>query len=79
VPEIIRYYLDPEPIVPNVPTSRCMESEALRYVLEHMQELVVKPANESGGYGMLVGPASTQGERERMAAMVKQDPRNYIA
>jgi uncharacterized circularly permuted ATP-grasp superfamily protein len=79
VPEIIRYYLDEEPIVPNVPTYRCMEPETMRYVLEHMAELVVKPANESGGYGMLVGPASTQTERDRMAAAVKKDPRNYIA
>ncbi|MBK1703586.1 circularly permuted type 2 ATP-grasp protein [Halochromatium glycolicum] len=79
VPEIIRYYLDEEPIVPNVPTYRCMEPDAMQYVLEHMAELVVKPANESGGYGMLVGPASTQAERDRMAAAVKRDPRNYIA
>jgi uncharacterized circularly permuted ATP-grasp superfamily protein len=79
VPEIIKYYLDQEPIVPNVPTYRCMEPDALQYVLEHMEELVVKPANESGGYGMLVGPASTQAERDRMAAAIKKDPRNYIA
>jgi uncharacterized circularly permuted ATP-grasp superfamily protein len=79
VPEIIKYYLDQEPIVPNVPTYRCMEPDALQYVLEHMAELVVKPANESGGYGMLVGPASTQAERDRMAAAIKKDPRNYIA
>lgn len=79
VPEIIKYYLDQEPIVPNVPTYRCMEPEALQYVLEHMEELVVKPANESGGYGMLVGPASSQAERDRMAAAIKKDPRNYIA
>jgi len=62
-----------------VPTYRCMEPDALNYVLEHMDELVIKPANESGGYGMLVGPASTQAERERFAAAVKKDPRNYIA
>ena len=79
VPEIIKYYLDQDPIIPNVPTYRCMEPDALNYVLEHMDELVIKPANESGGYGMLVGPASTQAERERFAAAVKKDPRNYIA
>jgi uncharacterized circularly permuted ATP-grasp superfamily protein len=79
VPEIIQYYLDAEPIIPNVPTYRCMEPEALAYTLEHMAELVVKPANESGGYGMLVGPASTKGEREAFAEVVKKDPRNYIA
>jgi len=56
-----------------------MEPDALTYVLEHMAELVVKPANESGGYGMLVGPASTQAERDKFAAVIKKDPRNYIA
>jgi hypothetical protein len=79
VPEIIKYYLDQDPIIPNVPTYRCMEPDALAYVLEHIAELVVKPANESGGYGMLVGPASTQAERDKFAQLVKKDPRNYIA
>lgn len=79
VPDIIRYYLDQEPMVPNVPTWRCMDSESLDYVLEHLHELVVKPANESGGYGILVGPASTRSEREEFALLIKADPRNYIA
>ncbi len=79
VPEIIQYYLDAEPIIPNVPTFRCMEPDALAYTLEHMEEMVVKPANESGGYGMLVGPASTKAERDRFAGLIKKDPRNYIA
>jgi uncharacterized circularly permuted ATP-grasp superfamily protein len=79
VPEIIRYYLDQDPIIPNVPTYRCMEPDALAYVLDHMEDLVVKPANESGGYGMLVGPASTKAERETFAGLVQKDPRNYIA
>jgi uncharacterized circularly permuted ATP-grasp superfamily protein len=79
VPEIIRYYLDADPIIPNVPTYRCMEPEALVYTLANLDKLVVKPANESGGYGMLVGPASTQAERDRFAVLIKQDPRNYIA
>jgi uncharacterized circularly permuted ATP-grasp superfamily protein len=79
VPEIIKYYLDQEPVIPNVPTYRCMEPDALAYVLEHIAELVVKPANESGGYGMLVGPASTQTERNRFIGLIKKDPRNYIA
>jgi uncharacterized circularly permuted ATP-grasp superfamily protein len=56
-----------------------MEPEALVYTLEHMEQLVVKPANESGGYGMLVGPASTKAERERFAEVIQKDPRNYIA
>jgi uncharacterized circularly permuted ATP-grasp superfamily protein len=79
VPDIIRYYLDQEPIVPNVPTWRCMDKESRDYVLEHLKELVVKPANESGGYGMLVGPASTKAERDEFAKLIKANPRNYIA
>ena len=79
VPDIIRYYLDQEPLVPNVPTWRCMDPDSLKYVLEHLAELVVKPANESGGYGMLVGPASTRAEREEFAKLIQADPRNYIA
>ncbi|NCA71553.1 MAG: circularly permuted type 2 ATP-grasp protein [Sphingobacteriia bacterium] len=79
VPDLIRYYLDAEPIIPNVPTYRCMEADALAYTLEHMESLVVKPANESGGYGMLIGPASTKAEREQCAERIKRDPRNYIA
>lgn len=79
VPEIIKYYLDEEAIVPNVPTWRCMDDDSLKYVLEHIAELVVKPANESGGYGMLVGPASTRAEREAFKKLIKADPRNYIA
>jgi uncharacterized circularly permuted ATP-grasp superfamily protein len=79
VPEIIKYYLDAEPIVPNVPTYRCMDPESLQYVLAHLGELVVKPANESGGYGMLVGPASSARERAQFAKLIKADPRNYIA
>jgi uncharacterized circularly permuted ATP-grasp superfamily protein len=79
VPEIIKYYLGEDAIVPNVPTWRCMDEDSLKYVLEHLDELVVKPANESGGYGMLVGPASTRAEREEFARLIKADPRNYIA
>ncbi len=60
VPEIIKYYLDEEPILPNVPTYRCMDKNERDYVLDHLHELVVKPANESGGYGMLIGPMSTK-------------------
>jgi uncharacterized circularly permuted ATP-grasp superfamily protein len=79
VPEIIKYYLDQEPLVPNVPTWRCMDADSLSYVLDHLHELVVKPANESGGYGILVGPASTRKEREEFARLIKAQPRNYIA
>ena len=79
VPDIIRYYLDQDALVPNVPTWRCMDPDSLTYVLENLAELVVKPANESGGYGMLVGPASTRAEREEFARRIQADPRNYIA
>lgn len=79
VPDIIRYYLDQEPLVHNVETWRCMEPDSLKYVLEHLHELVVKPANESGGYGMIVGPASTRAERDEFAKQIQADPRNYIA
>jgi uncharacterized circularly permuted ATP-grasp superfamily protein len=79
VPEMIRYYLSEEIIVPNVPTYLCMKDDECKYVLEHLDELVVKPANESGGYGMLVGPHSTKAEREKFMELIKADPRNYIA
>ncbi|MET0122045.1 MAG: circularly permuted type 2 ATP-grasp protein, partial [Candidatus Thiodiazotropha sp. 6PLUC9] len=79
VPDIIRYYLDQEPIVPNVPTWRCMDKDSCEYVLEHLKELVVKPANESGGYGLLIGPASTKQERQTFRKLIKANPRNYIA
>lgn len=79
VPEIIRYYLDEEPLIANVPTYKCSEPEDLKYVLAHINELVIKPANESGGYGMLIGPRSTKKEQAEFARLIKADPRNYIA
>jgi uncharacterized circularly permuted ATP-grasp superfamily protein len=79
VPEIIRYYLNEEPGIPNVPTYRCMYPEEREYVLAHIEELVVKPANESGGYGMLIGPRSTKAERKEFARLIQRNPRNYIA
>jgi uncharacterized circularly permuted ATP-grasp superfamily protein len=79
VPEMIRYYLDQDPILPNVPTWLCERDDERTYVLEHLEELVVKPANESGGYGMLVGPHSTQDERRTFAKLIADNPRNYIA
>ncbi|MBT8443327.1 MAG: circularly permuted type 2 ATP-grasp protein, partial [Gammaproteobacteria bacterium] len=79
VPDMIRYYLDEEPILPNVPTHLCSDPEQLDYVLSHLDELVVKPANESGGYGMLVGPHASAAERDAFRARLKADPRNYIA
>ena len=79
VEKIIRYYLDQEAIIPNVPTYACFDEGQRRYVLEHLDELVVKAANESGGYGMLVGPHASQEERNRFAELIQKDPRNYIA
>ena len=79
VPEIIKYYLDEEVILPNVPTYRCMYEDEQEYVLKNLEQLVVKPANESGGYGMMIGPASSKKEREKFAQLIKADPRNYIA
>ncbi|HBA64594.1 MAG: hypothetical protein CVV06_18535 [Gammaproteobacteria bacterium HGW-Gammaproteobacteria-10] len=79
VPEMIRYYLNEEPILPNVETYLCSHSEHLDYVLAHLAELVVKPANESGGYGMLVGPHSTAKEVEAFRKVILKNPRNYIA
>lgn len=79
VPEIIRYYLDQEPLLPNVPTYRCIDPAECDYVLANLAKLVVKPANESGGYGMLIGPRASREEIETFARLVRQDPRNYIA
>lgn len=79
VPEMIRYYLNEEPILPNVPTFVCQRPDDRAYVLEHLPELVVKAANEAGGYGMLIGPASTKDEQAEFARRIQADPRNYIA
>jgi uncharacterized circularly permuted ATP-grasp superfamily protein len=79
VPRIVKYYLGEDIILPNVPTYICAEVGDRKYVLEHLEQLVVKAANESGGYGMLVGPHSTREERVQFAEMVKANPRNYIA
>ena len=79
VPDIIRYYLDEDPMVSNVPTYRCVDNKSLKHVLANLDKLVVKAANESGGYGMLVGPFSTKAERARFADLIKANPRNYIA
>jgi uncharacterized circularly permuted ATP-grasp superfamily protein len=79
VPDIIRYYLGEEPLIGNVPTFKCVHREDRQFVLEHIAELVVKPANESGGYGMLIGPHATVKEREHFRKLVRKDPRNYVA
>ncbi|HET7770172.1 MAG TPA: circularly permuted type 2 ATP-grasp protein [Chloroflexota bacterium] len=79
VPRIIRYYTGEDAILPNVPTYLASESKDLQYIVEHLGELVVKAVNESGGYGMLVGPHASQAEREEFTQRVQADPRNYIA
>jgi len=79
VPDAIRYYLNEEPILPNVPTYLCIKEDERKFVLDNLGELVVKAANESGGYGMLMGPTSTAAEREKFAALIQKNPRNYIA
>jgi uncharacterized circularly permuted ATP-grasp superfamily protein len=79
VPRMIRYYLDQDPILPNVPTYLASEEQDLTYILEHLPELVVKSANESGGYGMLMGPQAGRQEIEAFRARVLADPRSYIA
>ena len=79
VPEIIKYYTGEEIILPNVPTYICRNDDDRLYVLEHLDQLVVKAANESGGYGKLVGPHATDAQRSAFAEKIKAEPRNYMA
>jgi uncharacterized circularly permuted ATP-grasp superfamily protein len=79
VPDIIRYYLGEEPLLPNVPTFRCMYPEERRYVVENIGDLVVKPANESGGYGLLIGNRANAEQRAEAIAAIEADPRNWVA
>src|SRR5665213_1858941 len=79
VPEMIRYYLDEDAIIPNVPTFLCWRDQDRKHVLQNLDKLVVKAANEAGGYGMLVGPHSTATQREDFAGRIQARPRDYIA
>jgi uncharacterized circularly permuted ATP-grasp superfamily protein len=79
VPRMIEYYLGQKPILPNVPTYLASEEEDRKYILSHLPELVVKAANESGGYGMLMGPSASKDEIEIFREKIIADPRNYIA
>ena len=79
VDDMIRFYLSEEPILPNVTTYICARPDDRAYVLDHLDELVVKAVNESGGYGMLMGPSSTQAQRDEFRAKIVANPRNYIA
>ncbi len=78
VPDMIRYYLDQDPILENVPTYLGWRADDRKFMLENLGNLVIKAANESGGYGMLMGPSSTRAEREEFAAKIRENPRNYI-
>jgi len=78
VPRIIKYYLDQEPLLPNVPTYLASEESDKKYMVENLDKLVVKAANEAGGYGMLVGPHATQNERDEFRKRILADPRNYV-
>ncbi len=77
--DMIRFYLSEEPLLKNVPTHICDRAEDCVYTLDHLDELVVKAVNESGGYGMLMGPFSTAAQRSEFAEKIRTDPRNYIA
>ena len=78
VPRMIKFYLDQEPILPNVPTYLASEEADKKFMLENLEKLVVKAANESGGYGMLMGPKASKEEIEKFRALIQADPRNYI-
>jgi len=79
VPEMIKYYLGEDPILPNVPSYKCEDKVQRQHVLENLENLVVKPANESGGYGMYIGPRETRRTTAEMKRRIKANPRNYIA
>ncbi len=79
VPDIIRYYLDQEPLIPNVPTFRCMYPDERRHVIDNIGELVIKPANESGGYGILIGDRATPSQLGAAVEAIEADPRNWVA
>jgi uncharacterized circularly permuted ATP-grasp superfamily protein len=79
MPEIVEFYTGRKAILGNIPTWRCSEPDSLKYVLEHIAELVIKEVHGSGGYGMLVGPTASKKERETFAEKLKAKPSNYIA
>jgi uncharacterized circularly permuted ATP-grasp superfamily protein len=79
VPEFIRYYLGEEPLLPNVPTYRCCYDDELAFVCDNARELVLKPANESGGYGLTIGSMATDAQLGAAIDAVRADPRNWVA
>ncbi|HUC32797.1 MAG TPA: circularly permuted type 2 ATP-grasp protein, partial [Ilumatobacteraceae bacterium] len=79
VPDIIRYYLGEEPLLPNVPTYRCLYDDERQHVIDNIGDLVVKPANESGGYGLVIGNRASRTELDEAIARIESDPRNWVA
>ena len=79
MPRVIRYYLDEDPILDNVETHICREPDSLAYTLDHLEELVVKPVGESGGYGITVGPKATRAQLRTCRDELQADPANYIS
>jgi uncharacterized circularly permuted ATP-grasp superfamily protein len=79
VPDLIRYYLGEAPLLRNVPTFRCHYDDERRFILDNLRELVLKPANESGGYGILIGNRATDAQLEAQAEAIEADPRNWVA
>ena len=79
IPDIIRYYTGTEPLIPNVPTFRCFDETEREYVFDHIDELVLKPANESGGAGILIGDRASRSELDAHIALVSANPRNWVA
>ena len=79
VPKIIKYYLGEEPILSNVPTYVCWDEKEKQQVIDNIEKLVIKPAGESGGYGIVVGPHASKKEIKQIKKLIASDPRNYIA
>jgi uncharacterized circularly permuted ATP-grasp superfamily protein len=79
VPQMIKYYLDEDIILPNVPTYVCGDPAQCAHVLANLEKLVIKPANESGGYGILLGPKASRAEHEQYRELIRANPRNYVA
>jgi uncharacterized circularly permuted ATP-grasp superfamily protein len=79
MPDIVKFYLGEEPLLKNVPTWRCREAEHLSYVLDHIEELVIKEVHGSGGYGMLIGPKADKVAIAAFRTKLKSDPKNFIA
>ena len=79
VPQIIKYYLGEDILLPNVPTFICGDDKQRQHVLANLDKLVVKPTNESGGYGIMLGPRASQAEREKCRGLIRGNPRNYVA